>query len=76
MCSGVLRKRLLITSPTERVEIVPCDDGWPEYEEQDLDFYKVLKPQVDTCARNKGGLVEKGRACLRITGSNVRICEN
>ncbi len=28
---------------TERMKIVPCDDVWPEYEEQVFDFLKSSK---------------------------------
>lgn len=33
--SGMVKKDY-----TERVEIVPCDDGWPGYEETVVEFYK------------------------------------
>ena len=51
---------------TERVEIVPCDDGWPGYEETMVELLKFYKLQKDMSGQIEVKLGWKTIFCLEL----------
>ena len=58
------------------VEIVPYDDGWPEYEEAVLDFLKTQRPRLYTYAQIEGELAEYGMIMAGICLESLRKRKN